>query len=95
MLTASTRQNMQRYGELRTVEKKLHRHKKREHDERILAEVEGSCARNDARMYYKTINSKRKRGFPSPGTREHYNRLFGSGCQVERALRSIVERPSE
>ena len=66
MLTAATRQKMQRYGEFRTVEKKLHRRKKREHDERILAQAEGSFARNDVRKFYKTINSTRKKGFPAP-----------------------------
>ena len=66
MLTAATRQNMQRYGELRTVEKKLHRRKKREHDERILAQAEGSFARNDARKFYKTINSTSNKSFLTP-----------------------------
>ena len=57
---------MQRYDELRTVVKKLHRRKKREHNKRILAQAEGSFARNDARKFYKTINSTRKKGFPAP-----------------------------
>ena len=94
MLTAATRQNMQRFCELRTVEKKLHWRKKREHGERILAEAERSFARNDARKYYKPINSTRKKATDRP-TREHYNRSFGSGCQVERVLRGFVERASE
>ena len=77
MLTAATRQNMQRYGELRTVENKLQPRKKREHDERILAEAEGSFARNDARKFYKMINSTRRTGHDQRPTREQYKRLPG------------------
>jgi len=66
MLTAATRQNRERYNELRAAEKRIHRRKKREYEERILNAAQESFERNDVRRFYATVNSVRNKSFPSP-----------------------------
>lgn len=66
MLVAATRQNCDRYNELRRAEKRIHRQKEREYDERILAEAQRQYNANDKRRFYATVNGVRRRTTPSP-----------------------------
>ncbi|XP_058064632.1 uncharacterized protein LOC131214270, partial [Anopheles bellator] len=67
MLAASvTRQTVGRYREARAAEKRLHRRKKRQQWERVLAEAEDCFSRHDARSFYKKINGVRNRIVSAP-----------------------------
>ena len=66
MLTAATRQNREKYREARAAEHRVHRRKKREHEEQVLANAEDNFARNDLRGFYKTVNRVRSRNLPVP-----------------------------
>jgi hypothetical protein len=66
MLTAPTRLNRENYRVARAAEKRIHRRKKREYDEQVLASAEDSYARNDVRSFYRTVNSVRSGKFPMP-----------------------------
>ncbi|XP_055533253.1 uncharacterized protein LOC129723146 isoform X2 [Wyeomyia smithii] len=57
---------MGRYRDARAAEKRLHRRKKRQHWERILAEAEGCFSRHDARSFYKKVNGIRNRNVSAP-----------------------------
>ena len=59
MLVASTRLNRERYRVARTEEKRIHRRKKRQHEERVIAEAQESMDRNDMRRFYATVNGAR------------------------------------
>ncbi|XP_037028700.1 uncharacterized protein LOC119068940 [Bradysia coprophila] len=54
----------QRYKDLRREEKRLHRRKKKELEERTLLQLERLCSANESRKFYKRINNQR-RGFNS------------------------------
>ncbi|XP_037037548.1 craniofacial development protein 2-like [Bradysia coprophila] len=54
----------QRYKDLRREEKRLHRRKKKELEERTLLQLERLCSANESRTFYKRINNQR-RGFNS------------------------------
>ncbi|XP_038106501.1 craniofacial development protein 2-like [Culex quinquefasciatus] len=56
MLVKSTRRNCERYSELRRAEKRIHRRKEREYDERVLAEAQAQYNANDKRRFYATVN---------------------------------------
>ncbi|XP_055549187.1 uncharacterized protein LOC129732371 [Wyeomyia smithii] len=66
LATAVTRQSVGRYRDNRAAEKRLHRRKKRQHWERILAEAEGCFSRYDARSFYKKVNGIRNRSVSAP-----------------------------
>lgn len=62
MLKHNTRANSQSYRDLRRSEKRLHRRKKREFQDRTLLELERLNSINESRKFYKNINDQR-RGF--------------------------------
>ncbi|XP_039449776.1 uncharacterized protein LOC120428760 [Culex pipiens pallens] len=66
MLVKGTRRNCERYSELRRAEKRIHRRKEREYDERVLAEAQAQYNANDKRRFYATVNGVRKKATPSP-----------------------------
>ncbi|XP_038116615.1 uncharacterized protein LOC119768902 [Culex quinquefasciatus] len=66
MLVKGTRRNCERYSELRRAEKRTHRRKEREYDERVLAEAQAQYNANDKRRFYATVNGVRKKATPSP-----------------------------
>jgi len=66
MLVAATRQNRERYRELRAAEKRIHRRKKRQYEDHVLAEAQGSFDRGDVRKFYRTVNSARYKGVSTP-----------------------------
>ncbi|XP_039450571.2 uncharacterized protein LOC120429605 [Culex pipiens pallens] len=66
MLVKGTRRNCERYSELRRAEKRTHRRKEREYDERVHAEAQAQYNANDKRRFYATVNGVRKKATPSP-----------------------------
>ncbi|XP_038117204.1 uncharacterized protein LOC119769300 [Culex quinquefasciatus] len=58
MLVKGTRRNCERYSELRRAEKRTHRRKEREYDERVLAEAQAQYNANDKRRFYATVNGE-------------------------------------
>lgn len=62
MLKHNTRSNKQSYKDLRRKEKRVHRRKKREFQDRTLLELERLNSINESRKFYKNINDQR-RGF--------------------------------
>lgn len=66
MLVAGTRQNRERYRAARAEEKRIHRRKKRQHEESVVAEAQESMNRNDMRRFYATVNGARHNTVPVP-----------------------------
>lgn len=66
MLVSGTRQNRERYRVARSAEKRTHRRKKRQYEERVIAEAQESMEQNDMRRFYATVNGVRSKTAPSP-----------------------------
>ncbi|XP_038121252.1 uncharacterized protein LOC119770429 [Culex quinquefasciatus] len=58
MLVKGTRRNCERYSELRRAEKRTHRRKEREYDERVLAEAQAQYNANDKRREGNLLTDK-------------------------------------
>ncbi len=59
-LERPTRSANEHYRILRRVEKRIHKKKKREFQNRTLSELENNYNRNEARKFYKVLNTQRK-----------------------------------
>lgn len=66
MLVSGTRQSRERYREARVAEKRIHRKKKKEHEENVIAQAQESMEQNDMRRFYETVNGVRRKTAPSP-----------------------------
>lgn len=59
-LATGTRTALERYKKLRVMEKRLHRRKKKELQNRALSELETLRSVNESRKFYKQLNNQRK-----------------------------------
>jgi sorting nexin-29 len=66
MLVSGTRLNRERYRAARVIEKRIHRRKKRQHEESVIAEAQERMDQNDMRRFYATVNGARHKTAPVP-----------------------------
>ena len=71
LLNNNTRSAALHYKRLRKIEKRVHRQKKREFNDRTLSELERLRSANESRKYYKKLNDQRRAFNPRVSMLEH------------------------